>query len=62
MTNAVDYYAVNGCSDEMRHDAAAAHALKRSIARLNPIYRECIYNEASEIMRSWGFELDKVAP
>jgi hypothetical protein len=44
------------------HDAAVAHALKQSIERLNPIYRECIYNEASEIMRSWGFERDKVTP
>jgi hypothetical protein len=62
MTNAVDYYAVDGSSDETRHDAAAAHALKQSIERLNPIYRECIYNEASEIMRSLGFEQDKVTP
>jgi hypothetical protein len=48
--------------EQFRHDAAVAHALKQSIERLNPIYRECIYNEASEIMRSWGFERDKVTP
>ncbi len=62
---------VEGAMQEIKHDAAAAHALMRAIH--NRIDRardagepdaarrlECIIQYADEIMREWGFDSGEV--